>query len=141
MRTKAVAAAAAAVAILAWVQTSNGQVFPAPTAGSGVVQVTGKVDVGNVVPVDAGQRGEWRVAVTTMPPTAVAPASFLKSGASYAVTWADGAQENVRVLQLGGAGWARIEHPTRRRWVNPRTTGLAGAESCGRSSWRGSPRS
>jgi hypothetical protein len=118
MRMKAVAGAVAAVAILAWVQTSNGQVFPAPTAGSGIVQVTGKVDVANVVPVDAAQRGEWRVSVSNTPAVSAVPFAFLKAGATYGVTWADGAQENVRVLQLGGAGWARVEHQTRRRWVN-----------------------
>lgn len=118
MRTKAVAAAAVAVAILAWVQRSNGQVYPAPTPGSGVVKVTGKVDVGNVVPVDAAQRGEWRVAVTNTPTVAAVPLSFLKAGGTYAVTWADGAQEKVRVLQLAGAGWARVDQDARRRWVN-----------------------
>jgi hypothetical protein len=118
MSMKAVAAAAAAVVMLMWVQTSNGQVYPAPTPGSGVVQVTGKVDVGNIVPVDAAQRGDWRVSVTNTPAVAPVPLSFLKSGGTYAVTWADGARENVRVLQLGGAGWARIEHDRLRRWVN-----------------------
>lgn len=119
MRTNAVAAAAVVVvAILAWGQASNGQVYPAPTPGSGVVQVTGKVNVGNIVPVDAAQRGEWRVSVANTPAVAPVPLSFLKSGSTYAVTWADGARENVRVLQLGGAGWARIEHATLRRWVN-----------------------
>ena len=118
MGMKAVAAAAAAVAILMWVQTSSGQVYPAPTPGTGVVQVTGKVNVGNVVAVDAAQRGDWRVSVMNTPAVAPVPLSFLKPGSSYAVTWADGAQQNIRVLQLGGAGWARIEHDSRRRWVN-----------------------
>ena len=118
MRMNVVAAAAVAVAILAWVQTSNGQVYPAPTPGSGVVQVTGKVNIGNIVPVEAAQRGDWRVSVTNTPAVAAAPLSFLKTGSSYAVTWADGAHEKVRVLQLGGAGWARVEDAARRRWVN-----------------------
>ena len=118
MRMKAVAAALAALAILTWVQIPSGQVYPAPTPGTGVVRVTGKVDVGNIVPVEAAQRGEWRVSVANTPAVAAVPVSFLKSGSSYAVTWTDGSQETVRLLQLGGGGWVRVEHDSRRRWLN-----------------------
>jgi hypothetical protein len=114
------------VAVLLWVRTSDGQVFPVPTAGSGTVTVTGKVDISNVVPVDAAQRGEWRVAVANAPdvrvantPTvAVAPLPFVKVGGRLVVSWPGGEGETIRVLQLGGGGWVRVESSGRRRWMN-----------------------
>jgi hypothetical protein len=118
MRTRTLAGVVAALAIVTWVQTSSGQVFPTPTAGSGVVAVTGRVDVGNVVPVDAAQRGEWRVAVTNSPTVAAVPLPFLKTGARVLVTWPGGAEETIQVLQLGGGGWVGIANGPRRRWIN-----------------------
>ena len=118
MRMRTLAGVVAALTIVTWVQTFSGQVYPAPTAGSGVVAVTGKVDVGNVVPVTAAQHGEWRVTVANSPTVAAAPLPFLKAGARVLVTWPVGAEETIHVLQLGGGGWVRTESGGRRRWVN-----------------------
>jgi hypothetical protein len=126
MGKRSAIAALIGAALLVWVGASNGQVFPAPTAGSGVVTVTGKVDVDNVVQVAAAQRGEWRVAVANVPdvrvsntPT-VAPAAlpFVRAGVRLVVTWPTGDRETIRIVQPAGGGWARVESTGGVRWLN-----------------------
>jgi hypothetical protein len=126
VRKKAAIGLVIGIAVLLWVRVSDGQVFPTPTPGTGSVTVSGKVDVGNVVPVDAAQRGDWRVAVanapdvrvTNVPTVALAPLPFLKVGGRFVVGWPAGEPETVRVVQLASGGWVRVESSGRRRWIN-----------------------
>lgn len=136
MRTRMIAVAVMATGAILWVRLSSGQeVRSNPGPGSGIVRVTGSVDVGNTPLVDAAQRGDWKVAVanapdvrvTNTPTVAAAPPDFLKSGRRYQVTWPSGQREEIAVAQIGSGGWARIEPGSadgRRRWVN-----LAGAQA------------
>ena len=94
-------------------------VRPVPGPGTGIVKVTGSVDVGTMPPVEAVQRGDWKVAVSNTPTVQVVPAEFLKSGAVYVVTWSDGVQETLAVEQILTGTWVRtVTTEGRRRWVN-----------------------
>jgi hypothetical protein len=118
--TLAVAAAAIGLGL-----TARGQVQSVPGPGSGVVTVTGRVEVVDGV-VRSSQNGDWKVTLANVPdvrvvntPTvAQAPLSFLKTGTTLTVTWQDGSRETIRVGQLGGGGWVRSETPGRRAWMN-----------------------
>ena len=94
------------------------EAFPTPRAGTGVVTVTGTVDVGNMPDVGARQSGGWVVDINRIPPVEIAGTAFLRSGARYAVTWADGTSESVTVLDPGAGGWVPVQTPGRPRWVN-----------------------
>jgi len=126
MRTKAAIGVLIAVAGLLCVRSSAGQVQPVPGPGTGIVTVSGTVDVGNVPSVNAGQRGDWKVAVSNAPdvrvvntPTvAIAPVQFLKAGSRYEIVWSAGDREVIGVAQLGSEGWVRVNGGGRRRWVN-----------------------
>lgn len=130
---KAVVTIAASSALLCGAISAGQDVRPTPGPGTGVVTVTGTVDVGN--PVRATQDGEWHVAVvktadvrvTNTPTVTIAPLDFLKPGARYSVIWPAGRTETITVVQGGIGGWAQVEFNApggRRRWVN-----LAGAEA------------
>jgi hypothetical protein len=95
------------------------QVQAVPGPGSGVVTVTGKVEVVNAPDVGASQRGDWKmdVRVTNTPTVTLAPLSFVKVGGRYEVLWPNGEKEMVRIAELGAGEWIRVES-TRPRWVN-----------------------
>ncbi len=119
-----------ACAILIWVRASAQQeMHPRPGPGSGVVKVTGTVDIGKVPTIAATQHGdwrvaqygEWRVAVTEAPPVVVAGPEFARKGGRYSITWPAGDQETVTLVGVGSGGWAQVEHSgggAKRRWVN-----------------------
>jgi hypothetical protein len=94
-------------------------VRPVPGPGTGIVTVTGSVDIDRLPPVEALQRGDWKVAVANAPTVHVAATEFLKPGTVYAITWSDGVQETLAIDQVLPGGWARTagsQGP--RRWVN-----------------------
>jgi uncharacterized protein (DUF58 family) len=113
---------AAVVCVLVMKPSNAAQVNvqPVPGPGSGVVTVTGKVEISNVPDVGASQRGDWKadVRVTNTPTVALESLPFLKPGSRYEVTWANGDKETVRVVQAAPGGWARVESSARTRWVN-----------------------
>ncbi|HSC25763.1 MAG TPA: hypothetical protein VLD67_00730 [Vicinamibacterales bacterium] len=104
-----------------------------PGPGSGIMTVTGTINVGNAPPVLASQAGEWKmeianvpnVRVLSTPPVVLAPPDFVKVKSRYEVTWAAGEKETVQVIQLGQGGWVRVATTGgRERWIN-----LGGARS------------
>lgn len=112
-------AAAVLVALICIAAAAQQDVRPVPGPGTGIVKVTGTVDVGTLPPVDAVQRGDWKVAVTSTPPVVVAPAAFLKAGGVYAITWSDGKEEVSAVEEILPGNWVRTAGTQgRRRWVN-----------------------
>jgi hypothetical protein len=127
MRKTAIAVAVAALAIAAGALSipASGQVQSAPGPGSGVVSVTGRVEVADGM-IRASQLGDWRILVANAPDVRVvntatvarAPLPFLKQGARVLVTWQDGSTETVRLGQLAGGGWAQTETAGRTRWLN-----------------------
>jgi hypothetical protein len=117
MRTR-IAAGVVFVALCVAVAAQQ-DVRPVPGAGTGIVKVTGAVDVGMMPPVEAMQRGDWKVAVSNTPTVQVVPMEFLKAGAVYAITWNDGTQETLAIEQVLSGGWARTAGTQKaRRWVN-----------------------
>jgi len=106
-------------AVLLWaVVSAQQEVLPKPGPGSGIVRVTGSVDVSNAPEVQATQRGPWQVAINNVPSVKVAEMpgpSFLKRGLRYEVTWLDGQVEAV-VVASARDGWIEVESP--RRWIN-----------------------
>lgn len=112
-------AAAVLIALIGVAVAARQDVHRVPGPGTGIVKVTGTVDVGTLPPVDAVQRGDWKVAVTSAPPTVVAPAAFLKVGGVYAITWSDGTEEVSPVEEILPGNWVRTAGPQGgRRWVN-----------------------
>ena len=115
-----------AVAALYWARSTDGQVQSVPGPGSGVVTVQGEVDVRRLPPIDAGQRGDWKVSLANVPDVrvvntatvTVAPVAFLRVGGKYAVTWPAGDREMVSIAELGNGGWLRAAGEGRRRWLN-----------------------
>lgn len=103
---------------------ASGQVQPVPGPGTGIVTVTGRVDVGNVVRVTPGE--EWKVSVSNVPDVRVAnvpsvtiaAAPFVKAGERYEVVWGPGEREVVRVTNGGSGGWVQVENDGRSRWIN-----------------------
>jgi hypothetical protein len=124
MRTKLLMGALILVVALALVRSSNGQVQSVPGPGTGVVFVSGKVDVENVV--RAAQAGDWKmsvanvadVRVTNTPVVTLSALPFVSEGARYEIVWAQGDRESIRVMSTGTHGWVRVESTGRRRWVN-----------------------
>jgi hypothetical protein len=118
MRITSVSAGLMAVAVLLLTAPSHGQVQPMPGPGSGVVTVTGRVEIGNIPEVGASQRGEWRVALSHVPTIELAPLGFVKAGARYQIDWSNGDKEVVRVLQPLPGQWVRVESTQRPRYLN-----------------------
>ncbi len=119
MRTLIAVAAAAGIALIEVVAAGQ-QTQPLPGPGTGIVPVAvkGTVDVGRMPVVTAAQQGDWNVRVANEPTVIAAPPEFVKTGASYTITWPGGDQEKVSVLQVGTAGWIRTERDGRSRWIN-----------------------
>jgi hypothetical protein len=96
-----------------------------PGPGSGIVPLSGTVEIGNTPMVKATQQGDWKVTlgsqadvrVTNTPLVSIAAPDFLKKGGRYSITWATGEQESIVVTQAG-TGWVRTERDGRVRWVN-----------------------
>jgi hypothetical protein len=88
-----------------------------------VVPIAGVVHVGNTPTVNAGQLGDWKVAVSNVPdvnvantPSVTMPApDFVKARTRYEVIWTNGDRELVVVEQLGDDGWVRVND---QRWIN-----------------------
>ena len=105
--------------------TARGQVQTVPGPGSGIVTVTGRVEVVDGV-VRSIQSGDWKVTLANIPDVrvvntatvAAAPLPFLKTGTRITLTWQDGSRETVRVGQLGGGGWVLDDSAGRNQWVN-----------------------
>ena len=126
MRTKIGAGFLTAVAALCWARSTDGQVQSVPGPGSGIVTVQGEVDIRRLPPIDASQRGDWKVSLANVPDVRVvntpmvtaAPLAFLKVGGRYAVTWPAGDRETIGVAEFGSGGWLRAAGEGRRRWLN-----------------------
>ena len=112
----------AAVAVAA-VSARQGQSVPG--LGTGVVTVKGVVGIANTVPVT--QSGAWKVGVdgtadvrvSNEPIVWIAPPSFIKARARYAITWSSGEKEDVTVSAVAGAGWIQVTtNNGSSRWVN-----------------------
>ena len=123
MRTRLAVGTLIAVGGLLWVRSSSGQVQPAPAFGTGVVTVTGTVDIGNAPAVNAVQHGDWKVAVSDLPAVTMAPLPFLKAGRTYKITWPVGEVQTITVHTTGPGGWVATD-AAQRVWLN-----LAGARS------------
>jgi hypothetical protein len=90
------------------------------------VTVQGEVDIRRLPPIDASQRGDWKVSLANVPDVRVvntpmvtaAPLAFLKVGGRYAVTWPAGDRETIGVAEFGSGGWLRAAGEGRRRWLN-----------------------
>lgn len=124
MRKTVVTSVAAAIAAVALGLTARGQVQSVPGPGSGVVTVTGRVEVVDGM-VRAAQNGDWKVQIANAPDVRVvntatvlpAPLPFLKAGSRLTVTWPDGTVQTIRVGQLGSGGWVS-DDSARGRWLN-----------------------
>ena len=96
---------------------------PRPGFGSGVmpvegnVTVQGTVNIGNVPTVGAMQIGDWKAAVTTLPPVSIAGPDFVQVGTRYQVIWSIGDGETFAVSAIGRGGWIRVGDKPE-RWVN-----------------------
>jgi hypothetical protein len=117
---KTTVALSVAAAALLWVAASAQQeMLPKPGPGSGITTVTGSVSVTNTPGVRAVQEGDWHVAVLNTPTvrvTEVPSPGFLRSGASYQITWVDGSKESVTISSVATNGWVEVERS--RRWIN-----------------------
>jgi hypothetical protein len=127
-----VAALVGAGAGLLWAGLSAQQEMrPTPGPGSGIMKVTGTVDVGNAPQVHAAQQGEWRIAVANRPdvrvvntPEVIIPSpDFLKKGGRHTITWTTGQQEAVQIHEVGAGGWMQVTTSTPGsvpglRWIN-----------------------
>ena len=113
-------------AAFGWTAIPVGQeVRPVPGAGTGIVTVTGSVDIGNMPPVRQGSDWQVRFAtppdvrVASLPEVRVASPGFLKPRGRYEIAWAAGQSEDVVVVEVAAGAWARVESKSgRRRWVN-----------------------
>ena len=127
MRRTLTIASVFTLAVLLCIGIAAQQTQPFPGPGTGVVPVTGTVNIANTPSVTASQAGEWKVAVSNAPdvrvvnPVVVAPPDFLKKGARYGITWPTGNSETLVVAQVGPLGWIRAEETGRVRWVNVAT--------------------
>lgn len=97
-----------------------------PGFGTGIVTVSGTVDIGNTPLVLAHQAGEWKVVlaapadvrVTNSPNVSMPSPAFLKSGGRYDITWSTGDRQTIRVVEVSPGGWLRVESTPRERWIN-----------------------
>jgi hypothetical protein len=97
------------------------EVRPTPGPGSGMMFVQGTVDITNVPTVMATQSGEWRVALSSVPPAMMSGPDFLAPGGRYTIYWSAGESETVTIVAAGQGGWAQVEYAAgkgARRWVN-----------------------
>ena len=106
------------VAAFGWAAIPAGQdVRPVPGPGTGIVTVTGSVDIGNMPPVRQGS--DWQVRFASPPDVRLMPPEFVKPRGRLELTWMGGGSETVVVLEAGAGGWARVESSSGRpRWVN-----------------------
>jgi hypothetical protein len=115
-------ALAAAVAIpmllMARPATPAGQVQPRPGAGTGVVTVTGTVNLGDAPPLHTLQSGDWKVAVTNAPPAVRAPLGIVRVRGSYEVRWTTSERDVIRIEEIGPGGWVRGTVGERAVWLN-----------------------
>jgi hypothetical protein len=97
-----------------------------PGLGTGIVTVTGAVEVANTPTVEAMQGGVWTVALAqpadvrlsgTARVAGILPA-FLQERHRYTITWPGGEREMVSVEALGAEGWFRTTVDGRVRWIN-----------------------
>jgi hypothetical protein len=124
MRNIAIAGVVIAAGALVLTQSTAGQVQPRPGPGSGVVTVTGVVDVGKMPLLDVGQRGEWKVAlaspdvrIVNSPSVTLAAPAFVRVGGRYQVMWPAGEREAIVIQALAGS-WVRTASEPRQRWLN-----------------------
>ena len=117
MRKYLVLAAVLAIPVLL-IARLTAQVQPMPGPGTGVVTVTGKVDVGQAPPLRAMQEGEWRMAVTSAPPLVQAPLGIVRPRARYLVTWTTAETEMIAVEEVGPGGWVRGIVGDQAVWMN-----------------------
>ena len=112
--------AAMAVALLVAGAASVGQdVRSVPGPGTGIVTVTGKVDIGEMPDVKSVQAGDWRVNVANTPNVRVAGLDFLQAGRRYRITWPVGEVEEIVVREIATGAWVRVNTATGRgRWIN-----------------------
>jgi len=104
--------------VMARPATPAGQVQPRPGAGTGVVTVTGTVDLGEVPPLLTMQSGDWKVAVTNVPPAVRAPLGIVRVGGSYEVSWTTSERDVIRIEEIGPGGWVRGTVADRNAWLN-----------------------
>lgn len=115
----------AVVVTIAWGRASSGQVQPVPGPGSGIVTVTGKVQIDDVVRVTPAVP-DWRVTVGNVPDVRVVNThgvtltlpSFVKVGGRYDITWGPNERESIRVAETLPGGWVRADTDGRTRWLN-----------------------
>jgi hypothetical protein len=116
------AAVAIGVGVLAFAQETQ----PVPGFGSGILKVSGTVDIGNTPLVLAHQAGEWKVVVAnapdvrvaSLPAVSVASPDFVLKGSRYEITWSTGERQQVSVVQTATGGWIRVEAGSKQRWIN-----------------------
>lgn len=111
----------------AWAARSV-QVQRVPGPGTGIVTVTGEVNVANRPTVMAAQQGEWKVlaadvvpvTVSSMPAVTVTFPIALKKGSRYEIVWPAGEREVILVADGGRTPWVRVERDGAgaARWVN-----------------------
>lgn len=125
MRNAVITSVVAGAAAIALGIAARAQVQTVPGPGSGIVTVTGRVEVADGV-IRAVQNGEWKVLVANAPDVRVvntptvtqAPLPFLKVGARIVITWPDGVRDTVQISQLGGGPWILAADSSRPRWIN-----------------------
>lgn len=125
MQKLTVVATLSAAALLWAAVSAQQEMSPRPGPGSGILTVTGSVNVENTPAVTVAntpavrQDGDWRVAINNTPSvrvTEVPSPGFLRTGTSYEITWVDGTRETVTVSSIATNGWIEIERS--RRWIN-----------------------
>jgi hypothetical protein len=124
-RRTGLAVVVTALVAIVWARSPSGQVQSVPGPGSGIVTVTGRVAIDDVVRVTPATN-DWRVVVANMPDVRVAntpavtlaPLPFIRVGARYEITWGPNERESIRVAQAGNGGWVRAESDSRTRWIN-----------------------
>jgi hypothetical protein len=85
-----------------------------------VVVKQGSISIDNSPVVNAQQTGPWQVAITGRPLVALGPPAAVAAGQRYAVTWADGRTDVLRVRRLADDGWleAAVEPSNESAWFN-----------------------
>ena len=104
--------------VMARPATPAGQVQPRPGAGTGVVTVTGTVDLGEVPPLLTMQSGDWKVAVTNAPAGRPRAARNRSRGGPYEVSWTTSERDLIRIEEIGPGGWVRGTVAQRSVWLN-----------------------
>jgi hypothetical protein len=108
-----------ATAALVWnAAAAQQEMRSTPGPGSGIMNVAGTVNVGNVPDVYASQRGAWKVDVSSTPAVTAASLPFVAVGSRYLVIWQDGGSQTVTIAASGPGGWVRVNSDGQPRWVN-----------------------